>query len=75
MRRLVVNILYLTLATFIIATAIFFFLMPSRASVSSITGLAIVLTHFIPLSVAQITMALNVGLLVVGFILFGREFG
>lgn len=69
------NILYLSVATFIIATAIFFFLMPSKASVSSITGLSIVLTHFIPLSVAQITMVMNVGLLIIGFILFGREFG
>lgn len=74
-KKVIGNIIYLTVATFIIATAIFFFLVPSRAAVSSITGLAIVLTHWLPFSVAQITLGLNAGLLVIGFILFGREFG
>ncbi len=72
---LIKEITILTLATTIIGAAVFFFLMPSHASVSSISGLAIVLTNFIPLSVSMITLILNVFLLIVGFITCGAEFG
>ena len=65
----------LTGAVGIIAAAVFFFLMPSHASVSSISGLAIVLSNFVPLPVSAITMIFNVGLLIVGFLTCGREFG
>ncbi len=65
----------MTAATLIIAAAVFFFLIPSHASVSSISGLAIVLTNFVPLSVSAITMILNVVLLIIGFAIFGQEFG
>ena len=65
----------LTLAVLIIAAAVFFFLVPSQCMVSSISGLAILLTNFTPLSVAQLTMILNVALLIVGFITCGNEFG
>lgn len=65
----------LTGAVAIIAAAVFFFLIPSHTAVSSISGLAIVLSNFIPLSVSVITMILNVGLLIIGFILCGPEFG
>ena len=72
---IVKEILILTIATIIIGAAVFFFLMPSHASVSSISGLAIVLTNFVPLPVSAITMILNVVLLVIGFITCGPEFG
>ena len=65
----------LTGAVAIIAAAVFFFLIPSHTAVSSISGLAIVLSNFIPLSISAITMILNVGLLIIGFILCGSEFG
>ena len=65
----------LSFATLIIAAAVFFFLIPSRTSVSSISGLAIVLTNFIPLPVSAITMILNVVLLIIGFFTCGNEFG
>jgi uncharacterized membrane-anchored protein YitT (DUF2179 family) len=72
---LVKEVLILTLATAIIGAAVFFFLMPSHASVSSISGLSIVLTNFVPLSVSAITMILNVVLLIIGFVTCGSEFG
>ena len=65
----------LSFATLIIAAAVFFFLIPSRTSVSSISGLAIVLTNFVPLPVSAITMILNVVLLIIGFFTCGNEFG
>lgn len=69
------EILILSGAVFIISAAVFFFLVPSHCSVSSISGLAILLTNVLPFSVSQITMALNVALLLVGFLTCGREFG
>lgn len=67
--------LILTLATGIIAAAVFFFLVPSHTSISSISGLGIILTNFIPLPLSAITMILNVVLLIIGFFTCGREFG
>ena len=65
----------LTMAVAIIAAAVYFFLVPSHASVSSISGLGIVLSNFVPLSLSAITMILNVVLLIIGFFTCGREFG
>ena len=65
----------LTVAVAIIAAAVYFFLVPSHASVSSISGLGIVLSNFIPLPLSVITMILNVVLLLIGFATCGKEFG
>lgn len=65
----------ITVATAIVAAAVFFFLVPSHVSVGSISGLAIVIGNFVPLQISAITMILNVGLLVLGFLFIGREFG
>ena len=65
----------LTAAMAIVAGAVYFFLLPSHASVSSISGLGIVLSNFVPLPLSAITMILNVVLLIIGFFTCGREFG
>jgi uncharacterized membrane-anchored protein YitT (DUF2179 family) len=65
----------LTVAVAIIAAAVYFFLVPSHTSVSSISGLGIVLSNFVPLPLSAITMFLNVVLLIIGFFTCGREFG
>ena len=65
----------MTVGITIVAAAVFFFLMPSHCSVSSVAGLAIVLANFMPFTVAQITMVINVALLFVGFIACGGDFG
>lgn len=65
----------LTWAVAIIAVAVYFFLVPSHTSVSSISGLGIVLSNFVPIPLSAITMVLNVVLLIIGFITCGREFG
>ena len=65
----------LTVAVAIIAAAVYFFLVPSHTSVSSISGLGIVLSNFVPLQLSAITMILNVVLLIIGFFTCGKEFG
>ena len=74
-KDLIKEILILTVAVTIIAAAIFFFLVPSHTSISSISGLGIVLSNFIPLPLSAITMILNVVLLIIGFLTCGKEFG
>lgn len=74
-KEVVWELFTLTAAVAIIAAAVYFFLVPSHASVSSISGLGIILTNFIPLPLSVITMVLNVVLLLIGFITCGREFG
>lgn len=65
----------ITVGTIIVAAAVFFFMMPSHVSVGSGAALAMVLSNYIPLSVSTITLIMNVGLLVIGFLLVGPEFG
>ena len=65
----------ITLATAIIAASVYFFMLPSNLTVGSVTGLALIVSNFIPLSVSVLTMIMNVLLLIVGFIFIGREFG
>ena len=73
--ELIKETLILTAAMAIVAGAVYFFLLPSHASVSSISGLGIVLSNFVPLPLSAITMILNVLLLIIGFFTCGKEFG
>ena len=65
----------ISVGTAIVAAAVFFFMLPSHVSVGSGAALAMVLSNFIPLSVSTITLIMNVGLLIIGFLLIGPEFG
>ena len=65
----------ITVGTIIVAAAVFFFMLPSHVSVGSGAALAMVLSNFIPLSVSTITLLMNIGLLLIGFVLIGPEFG
>lgn len=71
----VLDALYLAGAELIIASAVFFFLEPSHAAICSVSGIAIVLVKFIDLPISLLTLIMNVILLLIGFLLLGREFG
>ena len=74
-RNTVKEFAIITVGTIIVAAAVFFFMLPSHVSVGSGAALAMVLSNFIPLSVSTITLIMNVGLLIIGFLLVGPEFG
>lgn len=74
-RKNVLDFLIITFGTVIVAAAVYFFMLPSHVSVGSGAALAMVLSNFIPLSVSTITLIMNVGLLIIGFLLIGPEFG
>jgi uncharacterized membrane-anchored protein YitT (DUF2179 family) len=58
-----------------VATAVFFFMMPSQVAVGSISALSMVLANFLPVPMSVINLIINVLLLIVGFLLVGSEFG
>ena len=74
-RKIIEEFAIITVGTIIVAIAVFFFMLPSHVSVGSGAALAMVLSNFIPLSVSTITLIMNVGLLIIGFLLIGPEFG
>ena len=65
----------ITFGAALAAAAIFFFMLPSNVAVGSASALAMVLSNFIPLPVSALNLAINVILLIIGFILIGSEFG
>jgi len=67
--------LILTVGTFIVGAAVYFFMLPSHVTVGSASALAMVLSNFVPLPVSAITFAINLVLLILGYLLIGPEFG
>lgn len=74
-KRAIREFVSITIGTIITAAAVYFFMYPSHVTVGSAAGLALVVSNFVPLPVSAITMIMNVGLLLLGFLLIGPEFG
>jgi len=73
--RNIKEIITISIGTAIAAAAVYFFMLPSNLAVGSASALAMVISNFVPLPVSAITFIINVGLLIVGFLLIGPEFG
>ena len=58
-----------------VAAAVFFFMIPSKVVVGSVSAFAMVLVNFLPLPVSVINLVINIFLLIIGFVLVGSEFG
>lgn len=71
----IIDYLIITIAITFVAASVYYFMLPSNANIASMAGLANLLTHFIPLPVSVITLAMNVILLIFGFITIGKDFG
>ena len=74
-KRSVKEFCVITAGVSIVAAAVYFFMLPSHVSVGSASALAMVISNFIPLRVSVITLIMNIGLLILGFLLIGPEFG
>lgn len=73
--NLIKEFIIINVGIILVSAAVFFFLMASHLSVGSISGIAIVLGNFVPLSVSALVMIFNIVLLIAGFFLLGSEFG
>ena len=74
------ELLIMTLGMAIAAAAVYYFMMPSKLVLGSISGLSIVITNVlnlvgIPVKMSWIVTAINAILLVLAWLLIGREFG
>ena len=74
-KHIVKDYLVITGGTALVAAAVFFFMLPSHVSVGSATAVAMIMSNFIPVPVSIITFWINVVLLIMGFLLIGRDFG
>ena len=74
--RLLKEYTLITLGTLIMALGTYFFKFPNNFSTGGVTGLAVVLAKFFPaISRAEFVMVINVALLGLAFLVFGRSFG
>lgn len=65
----------ITFGAAVVAAGVYFFMQPAHLALGSVAGLAVLLAEALPLSVATLSLILNAGLLVLGFLVLGREFG
>lgn len=74
-KRNVKEFVMILLGLAITAASVYFFMLPSHVSVGSASALAMIISNYVPLPVSAISLLLNVGLLIIGFLLIGPEFG
>ena len=74
-KSFIFDFVIITVGALIAAAAIFFFMFPSKVVIGSGSALAMVLSHYIDLPISVINLAINVVLLIIGFITIGPEFG
>ncbi len=67
--------LIMTFGMLVAAVAVHFFLIPSKLIVGSVTGLSIVISRLSGLPVDYIIFAINAVLLILSYVLIGKEFG
>lgn len=65
----------ITFGAVLAAAAIYFFMLPLNIAIGSGSALAMVLSYYIPLPISVISLIFNVIMLILGFLLVGREFG
>ena len=74
-KRTIEEYAVLTLATLIMVFGIYVFKFPNNFSFGVVTGIAIGLSKFLPGTPGNITLMINIVLLLFGFILLGKGFG
>lgn len=66
----------LNIATILTAVGVYFFKYPNHFSTGGVSGITVVLGHYLPnLSLGAINWVLNIALLVLGLLTLGKEFG
>ena len=69
------ELIIMTVGMFIGAAAVNYFLVPSHLVIGSISGLSIVLSQLLPIKVSVMIFVINAILLLLAWILIGKEFG
>lgn len=74
-RRIVEEYIILTVATLILVLGVYVFKFPNNFSFGGVTGIAIVLSAFLPTTPGNINFIINMLLLFLGFLFLGKQFG
>lgn len=76
LKKLLKEYSLLTLGTLLMVIGIYFFKFPNNFSTGGVSGLAVILGHYFPaITPGSFVMVINVLLLILGFVVFGRGFG
>lgn len=68
--------LLITLGTLLVAAGVYFFKFPNNFSTGGVSGLAVILARYVPgITQGDFVLVINVVLLLIGFLVFGRSFG
>ena len=68
--------LLITLGTLLVAAGVYFFKFPNNFSTGGVSGLAVILARYVPgFTQGDFVLVINVVLLLIGFLVFGRSFG
>lgn len=64
-----------TIAAVVMVIGIYFFKFPNHFSFGGVSGMSIVLSELLPKTPGSINLIINIALLILGFIVFGKNFG
>ena len=70
----IIDFVLITIVTIICGVATYFFMVPSNLAIASVSGVAILIGKFVPLSKAILILILNLVLLIISWFFVGREF-
>lgn len=68
------NFSLLTISTLIMAVGIYFFKFANNFTFGGITGIAVLVTKFLPVSASDFSFVVNILLLIIGWIVLGKSF-
>lgn len=74
-KRVIKEYILITIAVILMDIGIYVFKFPNNFSFGGVSGLAVVITHFVPFTASQINLVINMLLLVFGFMFLGKNFG
>ena len=76
MNKRIKEFLLLTGGTLMVTVGVYFFKFPNNFSTGGVSGISVILGALLPnISTGELVLCINIALLVVGFLVFGRGFG
>lgn len=74
-RQTIKEYIMITIAVIIMDIGVYVFKFPNNFSFGGVSGLAVVVTKFVPFTASQINLVINMILLILGFAFLGKSFG
>ncbi|MBU3210321.1 YitT family protein [Clostridium algidicarnis] len=76
MRERVKELIFISIGNLMVASGMYFFLMPNNLATGGVNGLGLIINYYLPkFPVGALMMMMNLILFVVGFLIIGKAFG